>query len=68
MTDFRQRVIDEKHELDVRIEALQAFIYSHPTFQRLPIAEQWRMTTQSHLMTEYSAILGARIAAFEVKE
>lgn len=64
----QQRVIDEKIELDNRLEKLCLFSNSR-TFASLPIAEQERMNTQRHLMCALSAVLGARIAAFpEVDE
>lgn len=60
----QQRVIDEKADLDGKLAALHKFIAESPLWERLDLAERWRLTTQSHLMVEYSAILGARIAAF----
>jgi len=61
----QQRVVDEKAELDGKITALQKFIAKSPVFDQLDEGERWRLTTQSHLMVQYSAILGARIAAFQ---
>jgi len=60
----QQRVVDEKAELDDRLEKLCLFSNGR-TFAGLPIAEQERMNTQRHLMCALSAVLGARIAAFE---
>lgn len=64
MQDFQQRVVDEKVELDKRLAALVAFS-NKAFFATLPKDEQERMNTQRHLMCAYSAVLGARIAAFE---
>lgn len=64
MKPHQQRVVDEKSELDERLEKLRAFLRA-PIFQTLPIAEQGRLETQAHLMCSLSAVLCARIAAFE---
>lgn len=64
MEAHQQRVIDEKAELDSRLEKLCLFSNGH-IFAGLPIAEQERLNTQRHLMCALSAVLGARIAAFD---
>lgn len=63
MLAYQQRVIDEKAELDTKREALSAYLRG-AHFPTLSFSEQDRLTAQSHAMTAYSAILGARIAAF----
>lgn len=63
MLEYQQRVVDEKAELDDRLEKLCLFSNSR-TFAGLPIAEQERLNTQRHLMCMLSAVLGARIANF----
>lgn len=60
----QQRVVDEKAELDERREKLGTFKNTE-RFAALPWQEQERLNTQAHLMTMLSAVLGARIAAFE---
>lgn len=59
----QQRVIEEKRELDERLEKLCLFSNGN-TFPTLPILEQERLNTQRHLMCMLSAVLGERIAAF----
>lgn len=61
--EYQQRVIDEKTELDGRLEKLKAFV---PTdkFKSLATDEQDRMILQSRAMGDYSEILRQRIAAF----
>jgi hypothetical protein len=59
----QQRVVAEKTELDARCEKLAAFI-NGAIFQTMPEAERTRLERQHTLMTELSAILGERIAAF----
>lgn len=63
MLEFQQRVVDEKAALDEKIAKLAAF-YDSPRFRPVNPTEQWRLTTQLHMMVSYSAILGERIAAF----
>lgn len=64
MLPHQQRVVDEKTARDIEIAALQKFIKKSPIFDTLDIAEQWRLTTQCHLMVQLSCILGQRIDAF----
>jgi hypothetical protein len=59
----QQRVIDEKTDLDAKREKLGEFKKT-ATFAGLPWQEQERLNTQAHIMTMYSAVLGARIAEF----
>lgn len=63
MEEFQQRVVQEKAELDEKLERLCLFCYGR-TFESLPLMERERLNQQRHLMVSYSAILGARIAAF----
>lgn len=65
--DWQQRVVDEKAALDQKLEALCLFSYGR-TFETLPLMERERLNMQRHLMTCYSAVLGARIAAFEPQQ
>ena len=59
----QQRVLDEKQELDERLEKLLAF-HSTPIFHGLPESEQSRLLSQGVAMRTYSKILGERIANF----
>ncbi len=65
----QQRVVDEKAELDQKLAALTAFIgtsrVGNTIFGGLPERERMRLYAQQRVMTEYSAILGERIADFE---
>jgi hypothetical protein len=61
---YQQRVVDEKAELDTKIEALALFIGTSPNWGAVPEAEQNRMRCQHTAMVTYSIILGERIAAF----
>ncbi len=63
MTDFQNRVIAEKSELDEKLEKLCSFKRTQ-IFAGLPVMEQERMNLQSYIMLQYSSVLGARIAAF----
>ena len=64
MQPHQQRVVDEKSELDDKREKLSAFKASNPLYFQLPEAEQHRLSRQLAIMTEYSEVLGERIAAF----
>lgn len=59
----QQRVVDEKAELDERLQKLDAFTRT-PAFERLDEPERGRLIEQAGLMVRYSKILGTRIAAF----
>jgi hypothetical protein len=61
----QQRVVDERRELDTKIEALSVFIRANPVFLNLDAAEQARLKYQSAAMADYSYILGERIGAFK---
>lgn len=63
MIPYQQRAIDEKTELDERIEKLNKFLATG-TFAELPQDEQDRMQRQAKYMRRYSEILGQRIEAF----
>lgn len=63
MQPHQQRVVDEKTELDEKLEKLSAF-FGNPIFTSLPDVEQNRLNRQKVVMKEYSDILGERIAAF----
>jgi len=60
---YQARVVQEKQELDDKIEKLDNFLLSE-LFQKLPDAEQERLDRQLSIMKDYSAVLGERIAAF----
>ena len=60
----QQRVINEKTELDEKRTKLKAFIDGNAIFAGLPNDEKERLVRQHSCMTEYSQILGERIAAF----
>jgi hypothetical protein len=63
---FQGRVLKEKEELDEKIAKLTAFT-GGGTFATLPDDEQRRMFRQLGAMSEYSAALGERIAAFDAE-
>lgn len=63
MLPHQQRVIDEKAELDAKIEKLNTFISSE-MIKKVEEQEQFRLGAQSVAMQRYSEILGERIANF----
>lgn len=60
---WQQRVVEEKAQLDDRLEKLTAFAKTD-TFAQLPVAEQDRLTKQHNIMTSYSLVLEERIQNF----
>ncbi len=64
MQEHQQRVIDEKAELDSKLEKLNTFINVSDTFNHLDSEDQELLEDQANCMAEYSAILRARIARF----
>lgn len=63
MQPHQQRVVDEKTELDSKIEKLNAFINSE-AIKKVDEQEQFRLGAQSVAMQRYSDILAERIANF----
>jgi hypothetical protein len=59
----QQRVVAEKAELDEKLSKLKAF-FETELYHNLDAAEHDLLACQSDIMEEYSAVLGARIAAF----
>lgn len=64
MSSHQQRVVAEKLDNDLRINALDAFIERNPIFASVPNDEQARLKRQLDVMHELSSILGERIAQF----
>ena len=64
---YQQRVIDEKHQLDERLEKLKA-LFNNPVFHSLSIHEQGLMKQQAKHMTRYSLVLQERISGFPIGE
>ena len=63
LPDYQQRVIDEKAELDARIEKLLKF-FDTDAFKELKPITKDLMRKQSLIMGEYSGVLGQRIEEF----
>jgi hypothetical protein len=64
MSDFKTRLLEEKAQLDERLEKLQAF-QSSPGFQNIPAIQQALLNIQANAMATYSQILLERIAWLE---
>ena len=62
MKPHEQRVVEEKAELDTRLGNLIPFL-SSDTCHALPFDERNRLKRQAVVMSEYSTILGERVAA-----
>lgn len=65
LAPHQQRVVDEKRDLDDKLQKLTAFISSEKfTTIVQDEAERGRLVCQEEAMRDYSAILGERIAHF----
>ena len=65
LAPHQQRVVDEKRDLDEKLQKLTAFISSESATTIVQDAEErGRLVRQEGLMKDYSAVLGERIAAF----
>jgi hypothetical protein len=64
MQAYQQRVIEEKQELDAKLDKLNQFIDS-PQFLVIDGEEQKRLRLQRTFMLAYSNVLGERIEAFK---
>lgn len=62
MQPFQKRVVEEKAELDGRLEKLNEFL-KDPKFE-VDAEEMKRLKNQASVMQTYSRILRDRIAAF----
>jgi hypothetical protein len=60
----QQRVVDEAHDLSVKLNALRSFIAINPLFYTLKLDEQNRLQSQLAAMGSYLSILDERIEAF----
>ena len=61
MQPYQQRVVDEKHDLDVLLERLTTFM-DDPKVWSIPIRERTLLNSQRAAMMEYSRVLGERVA------
>lgn len=59
----QQRVVEEKAELDIKLEKLTTFL-SSDMLKRIDDAEALRLVRQSNIMRRYSDVLDQRIKAF----
>jgi hypothetical protein len=66
MEDYQKRVVDEKNDLDAKIQLLHNFMFttSIGAYDKLPIDEKQRLIEQLRIMEIYSHILGERIRNF----
>lgn len=65
MREHQKRVVEEKEELDAKIEKLKTFITTNGTYLKLPIEDQFLLSDQFWYMSLYSDVLSRRIERFE---
>ena len=63
MDNYQLRVIEEKTELDKKLESLNAFLASD-SFNNVKPYQQEKLKQQRFIMQEYSEILKSRISDF----
>jgi len=61
MSTFKERLIDEKQQLDEKIEKLKSFIQSE-NFQKIEAVQMSLLNAQMFAMSTYSQILAERLA------
>jgi crAss001_48 related protein len=66
LQDFEQRVIDEKTELDEKLDRLELFIDHSSDFTNLTEQNKQLLIAQKNAMLTYSNILGLRISLFDI--
>lgn len=64
MQDFQQRVIDEKGELDIKIQKLKKFLKDSDGNRVVTNDEYSRLLRQLNVMERYSDVLSERIENF----
>lgn len=64
MTTFKQRVWEEKNQLDEKMAKLNAFIDSQ-ALKAIPQSDQYLLHKQSVAMLQYSRVLAERINNFK---
>lgn len=64
MLDWQQRVVDERNELQEKVNRLTNFVYNNSTFSLLPEIERNALKYQRQLMCGYVSVLNGRIDRF----
>lgn len=64
MEPHQQRVVDEKAELDEKINKLDEFVNHSTIYPNLEMKEKMNLTLQLLYMQSYSRVLGDRIEDF----
>jgi hypothetical protein len=67
MSDFKTRLLDEKKQLDEKMEKLESFQNS-ANFQKIDSVQQRLLNVQFHAMATYSQCLLERITALPTEE
>lgn len=63
LQDFQQRVVDEKQELDDKLDKLRVFLRSDRALA-LDFTDRSLLVMQERAMTDYTSILADRINRF----
>lgn len=60
----QSRVVDERIELGVKLEALEQFIESNEQYLKLSDESRFLLNKQREIMHQYATVLGDRIGLF----
>lgn len=61
MTTFKDRLIDEKNQLDEKISKLEAF-FMNPAYKEIEHTQKSLLNIQVQIMNAYSQVLAERLA------
>ena len=64
----QQRVVEEKRNLDEKLEKLREFIFYNPKFKSMRAKERQLLIRQKSAMTAYSHELRDRLETFESED
>jgi uncharacterized protein len=66
MEDFKQRVVDERAELELKLQRLSIFIAT-PAARSLDPEDFWLLQVQALVMESYVAILSRRLTKWGIE-
>lgn len=68
LEDWQQRVIDERDELESKMQKVHMFMTTSKEYQKIAYEQQELIRRQYSCMNDYYKILGARITTFILGE
>ena len=65
MEAIRNSLLDERHDLEMKLERLDTFLYHKDTLERVGEYHHSLLMAQRHAMNEYKKVLTMRIKVIE---